>query len=295
MTDHVLRSLTTMRIGGACERLVRLKDLKDLSENLPKPIRILGNGSNVLIDDHGLKGSVIVVRDFPPSEPEIVSSSQDHVLIRASGGIFLPSLCRWAERNSLSGCEYMIGIPGTLGGAVVQNAGANEQELKDIFVEGEVFDLETHRLLTLSAKQADFAYRTSALKQKPNWIVVSALLKLHRASETDITTRIQKNLDYRKQKTPYSKPSLGSTFTRIPRDGGDWHFPGELIERVGLKGLQSGGARISPVHANYIVNEGGATFDDVMSLIKKIESEVFQKLGIRMHREILFWSDRDPI
>lgn len=281
-----------MKIGGQAECLLQLKDLESVREDLPQPLRILGNGSNVLIDDRGLKGTVIVMRDFPPPEPEILEETADRVLVRASAGLFLPSLCRWAEKKSLSGCEYMIGVPGTVGGAVVQNAGANQQELKDILKSVQVFNLESRKVQELSAENCRLNYRTSRFKGQKDVIVVSADLWLKRSEGSTIEKQIQTNLDYRKQKTPYSKPSLGSIYTRIPLSTTEWLFPGKLIEDAGLKGTQIGGAQISPVHANYIVNEKNASFDDVLSLMEKIETSVQSKFNVQLHREIEVWTDR---
>ena len=288
-----LRSLTTMKIGGEPERLLRLQDLKDLSGSLPTPVRILGNGSNVLIDDQPLKGTVICVRDFPPSEPIILSEDSKSSLIQVSAGMFLPALCRWAEKRTLSGVEYMIGVPGTLGGAVVQNAGAHEQEISFVLKSAILFDLKSHQTQEVSNLDLQFSYRHSFLKDRDDLLVVSAKLELSKEKTlAQIQERITLNQNYRREKTPYNKPSLGSVFTRLPDGKGGWLYPGKLIEDAGLKGLQVGGARVSELHANYIVNEGNATFDDVMSLIAMIEKIIFEKFSIRMNREILIWSDR---
>ena len=281
-----------MKIGGPAERLLLLRDVSSLNERLPEPVRILGNGSNVLIDDQGLKGTVIVVRDFPPSEPEVVSTSIEEAHVRVSAGMFLPSLARWTERQGLTGCEFMIGVPGTVGGAIAQNAGANDQEVADSLESAEIFDIKSQKCFVLSTEELKLAYRESILKLHPNWIVVSATFKLRRERSEIISAFVERNLAYRKQKTPYARPSLGSMFTRLPDGKGGWLFPGKLIEDVGLKGLREGGAQISPVHANYITNEGGATFDNVMALIHRIESEVKKKFSVSMRREILIWSDR---
>lgn len=281
-----------MKIGGPAERLVLLKDLADVETELPSPIRILGNGSNVLIDDRGLKGTVIVVRDFPPNEPKIVEDSEAGILIEASAGVFLPTLCRWTEKMGLTGCEYMVGVPGTVGGAVAQNAGANDQEISQILESVAVFDLKSHKTTRLSKDELQLKYRESVLKKNPHFLVLSARFRLKRESSEVISAFVARNIDYRKAKTPYNRPSLGSVFTRLSDGKGGWLFPGKLIEEVGLKGERLGGAQISPVHANYITNEGQATFDDVMGLIELIELRVKATFGVTMKREILIWSDR---
>lgn len=283
-----------MKIGGDAERLVQLRDLKELREELPKPIRILGNGSNILIDDRGLKGTVIVVRDFGALEPQILSESADEVEMRLSAGFYLPTLARWTSRRGLTGCEYMIGIPGTVGGALVQNAGANQQEFNFILVDAEFFNFKTQMLETWSKEQCALTYRHSALKSRADLLATSVRVRLKRDEVNSIESRIEMNLNYRKDKTPYSKPSLGSVYTRLEHAGG-WLYPGQLIEVSGLKGHRVGGAQVSNVHANYIVNEANATFDDVIALMKHIERVVFEVQGVKLVREILVWSDRDEI
>lgn len=303
-----LKNFTTMKIGGSPERLVKLRDFSESqfleflkTEKLPHPLRILGNGSNILIDDRGLKGSVLVVRDLGADrEPQILSNSSDETVeVEVPAGFFLPSLCRWAQRQGLSGCEYMIGVPGTVGGAVVQNAGANAQELSHILISARIVNLKYNDVVEKSASELGLSYRHSALMKDSNQLVLSARLRLKRSDANEIQKRIEANQSYRKSKTPSTKPSLGSVFTRIRKDPRKpesdpeaWYYPGKLIEEAGLKGHQIGGAQISPIHANYITNEGNACFDDVMALIKLCEAKVLETSGQNLTREILIWSDR---
>ncbi|MDB5037483.1 MAG: murB [Bacteriovoracaceae bacterium] len=290
MRASSLRTFSTIKIGGSAEAIVQLKDLQNHRE-LPKPIRILGNGSNVLIDDCGLKGTVIITRDFSNPEPVILEENKNEVFLSVSAGLYLPTLSHWTGKRGLTGCEYMVGVPGTFGGAIIQNAGANEQELKDILVSVEVYDVHSAQIKNLSVDECKLSYRHSALKDFPNLLVTSAKIRLKRKPSAEIEKQIELNLAYRKEKTPYSKPSLGSVFTRI-KEGSAWIYPGKLIEDAGLKNLRIGGAMVSPVHANYIVNEGGATFEDVVTLIGEIEKKVFEHSGKKLFREILIWSDR---
>lgn len=293
MASHAqtLRTYSTIKIGGPAEKILFLNQLGDLLTDVPQPIRILGNGSNILMDDRGLKGTVILTRDFSESEPEILSETSTTADIFVSVGMYLPKLSSWAAKRGLSGCEYMIGVPGTVGGAILQNAGANEQEMQMILKSVVVFDLETHEEVDLDVADCQLTYRHSFLKSKPNWLVTSAVIQLQKKNAIEIQNKMDLNLAYRKSKTPYSKPSLGSIYTRLKK-GEDWIYPGQLIEAAGLKGLQVGGAAVSPVHANYIVNEGGASFEDVIKLMERIESRVFEDSGHRLEREILVWTDR---
>lgn len=293
--SFLLRRYSTIKIGGEVEKHLFLSDFirsKVDLESLPKPIRVLGNGSNTLIDDRGLSGTVILTREDQLPQPELIQESADKTVIRVASGMFLPALARWTARQGLSGCEYMIGVPGTLGGAVVQNAGANDQELSFILLQAEVLDLQSGRRQWMSLQECHLEYRASHFLKSPHFLVLQADLQLKKGESAKIESQTQLNLDYRKQKTPYSKPTLGSTFTRLKAADGTWIFPGKLIEEAGLKGFRMGRMSVSEVHANYIVNEGGATFKDALSLIEEIEKQVFEKTKIRLQREILIWSDQ---
>ena len=291
MNKSFVRVFSTLKIRSTAERILRLKDLSELKSDFPPPVRILGNGSNILMDDLGLKGTLVIVRDFPPKEPVLLREKKDSVELKVSAGMFLPTLARWAAKRSLTGCEYMIGIPGTVGGAVLQNAGANGQEIKDILIAIETYDLKTGECSELSKEECQLSYRSSRLKGNPFKIVFSATLRLQKAPASFIEDNLEKNLRYRKEKTPYSKPSLGSIYTRLQTSNG-WLYPGKLIEEAGLKGTRVGGAVVSPIHANYIVNDGGATFFDVMKLMEIIEKKVLAHSGHSLQREIVVWTDR---
>lgn len=269
--------------------MIWLSELEDQLSALPKPIRVLGNGSNTLIDDRGLKGTVILTKEDQLSEPELLRTWNDRSLVRVQAGFSLPRLAKWAARQGLSGCEFMVGVPGTLGGAVLQNAGANEQDTKDILEQVLIFDLDEARHFNLSAQDCDLRYRWSSLKEK-NWVVLSADLILKKAAATETEAKTQLNLNYRKQQTPYARPSLGSTFTRIQKDGA-WLYPGKLIEEAGLKGHRVGQVSVSEKHANYIINEGGGRFEEAYQLILEIEQRVLEHSGVKLEREVLIWSD----
>jgi len=258
--------------------------------SLPEPIRILGFASNILIDDRGLRGTVLITRDDELPEPQILREDDRKLTIKVGSGFSMQRLARWSSKRGLSGCEYMIGIPGSLGGALLQNAGANEQDLSMILESAEVFDLSTRERRTLRCSDCSLSYRSSNLKQHPEILVLELELELKKASVDECESRLHLNLDYRKQKTPYQKPSLGSTWTRL-KHGEDWLYPGQLIENAGLKGLKLGSIKISEVHANYLINEGDATFVDALALIKTVEQKVFEQSGVKLQREILIWSD----
>lgn len=282
-----------MKIGADPDLLLFLDDvIGQIDPKLwPQPLRILGNGSNVLIDDVALRGTVLVTRQKKSIEPEIIEVSDKCSRIRCSAGMYLPTLAAWALKNSLSGCEYMVGVPGTVGGAVVQNAGANQQEMKFILHSVDTLNLKTLERKTFTSSECSLVYRSSLFKNLSDQLIVSADLILNSEDPVKIREKMDLNLSYRKASTPYFKASLGSIYTRIPV-GDSWLFPGKLIEEAGLKGESVGGASVSEVHANYIVNNGNATFADVLSLMKKIEQRVYEHSGTHLHREIVVWSDR---
>lgn len=288
-----LRRFSAIKIAGEVEKLLSLSELlANPHQELPTPIRILGNGSNVLMDDRGLRGSIILTREDQIPEPKILEKNSKESVVEVSAGLFLPALSRWAAKEGLAGCEYMIGIPGTVGGAVVQNAGAGGQEIKDILQSVQIFDLETRTQKSLDVRDCDLRYRASRFHEEPTKIVLSAKLRLHSASRESIEAKMEENVEYRRNKTPWTRPTLGSTFTRIPKDN-DWLYPGRLIEEAGLKGFKQGRMSVSEIHANYIVNEGQASFEEAMQLIETIEKVVAEKTGIQMQREIQIWTDRD--
>lgn len=285
----LLRKFSTIKIGGEAESLCWLSELSSRFEQLPRPFRVLGNGSNVLMGEK-LSGTVILTRETVVPDPELQRETSDEAWIEAPSGIFLPRLAKWASERGFSGVEFMVGVPGTLGGAVVQNAGANQQETKDVLEAIEWFDFQKAGLKWRDAKDLDLQYRHSSL-QSEEGVVTRVRLRLKKDDPEKIKARTQLNLDYRRQKTPFSKPSLGSMYTRLPRgDGPDsWYFPGQLIEEAGMKGERIGDIEVSRDHANYFINLGEAKFSDVLRLMSKVEEAVLKNSGIQLQPEIQIW------
>lgn len=266
-----------------------MSELSGRIDDLPQPIRVLGNGSNVLMSET-LRGTVILTREESLAAPEIVREEPDEMQLILPAGMFLPSLSKWTADRALTGAEFMVGVPGTIGGAVVQNAGANEQKTSSLVVEVEAWDLESAALRWVSAADAEFAYRSSRF-QREKFLLRRVKLRLKRGEPEEIQARLKLNLDYRRQKTPFSRPSLGSMFTRIPKEDGDWWYPGQLIESVGLKGFRRGQTQISEVHANYFVNLGGARFSEVLSLMDLAQERVLKETGLELRPEVQIWQD----
>lgn len=292
-SSRALKKFSCLKLGGTSQVFTEIKDfLKEPERSWPEPIRFLGNGSNVLIDEAGLRGSVVHCRGFQALEPISLGRSKEYVDCEWEASVFMPALSRWASAESLSGCEYMIGVPGCLGGGVVQNAGAHEQEIRDLLQSVKVFNLGSRRFEELSAQDCQLKYRSSIFLERPEFLIVGVSLRLRPGDSATIQSRMESNLKYRKEKTPWTQATLGSTFARIPKPEGGWHYPGQLLEAVGMKGQSQGGVMFSDLHANYLVNTGEACFADAMQLIREAQKRVHESFGLKLPLEIHLWSDR---
>ncbi len=281
-----LAKLTTFRVGGNAEYLFLPKTAGLLQAALQwarqkeLPVTILGAGSNLLISDRGLSGLVICTRAMRHTEFDAVTGK-----VVAAAGEPWSSLAWKAARHGLQGFEWTIGIPGTVGGAVVMNAGAHGGETADILVEADVLSPDG-QLTTLKPEDLDFRYRTSNL-QGSDKTVVSATFQLspgHNAAQVKAATAT--DLRQRRETQPYHLPNCGSVF-RNPRP----HSAGKLIQDAGLKGYQIGQAQISTLHANFIVNLGGATAKDVLALIRHAQAVIYDRHGITLETEVKIIGD----
>jgi UDP-N-acetylmuramate dehydrogenase len=296
-----LAKLTTFRVGGSADYLAlpktpeQLKEALDWGRSEGLPITLLGAGSNLLISDRGLPGLVICTRALRHSEFDVVTGR-----VIAAAGEPWSSLAWKAARNGLSGFEWTIGIPGTVGGAVVMNAGAHGSETADILVEAEVVSPDG-TLTILKPEDLDFRYRTSNLQgkdaqnQNPR-IVTSATFQLsggHDAAVIKAATAA--DLQTRRKTQPYHLPNCGSVFRNPPGVDaeGKPYGAGRLIQAAGLKGHQIGQAQISTLHANFIVNLGGAKASDVLSLIRHAQAVVYERNGVELNTEVKIMGDFD--
>ena len=244
------------------------------------PYFVLGNGSNLLMSDHGLRGLVLqLTGDFMGSE---VSPNCNRTL-RVGAGLKLNVLLARAAKNEWTGLECFAGIPGTIGGAIRMNAGATLGETKDCLLEVQVV-LKDGTLRTLTVDELRMSYRTTHLPAGS--IVAFAQLRLSEERPSDCFQRIQHHMERRKAHSLFTSPSCGSTFTNPPND-----HAGRLIEAAGLKGFQIGEAQISPKHANFIVNLGKATSDDIRAVLEHAKQEVFRQFGVSLHQEVHFVGD----
>ena len=274
---------TSFRVGGAVEVMAFPKSREELAELLKasalldvKPA-ILGAGTNILAPDEGMAGLVICLKDCL-SGMELLDGNR----IQVAGGVTMTRAAVFAANHGLSGLEFAHGIPGTVGGGIYMNAGAYGGELKDICETVDVMDFDGN-VETVSASDMGFSYRHSILEDKPG-IVISAVFRLVPMEPEQIKAKMKDLQGKRTASQPLDLPSAGSAFKR-PAGG----FAAALIDEAGLKGYTVGGAAISTKHAGFAVNLGGATAQDVRSLLQQVSDIVFDKTGIRLESEIRIW------
>lgn len=277
--NEEMKNYTTFKIGGPVDILIKPDSIKSLAQAIKLcriyevPYYILGNGSNLLVADEGFRGVVIqIYTNF--SEIKVEGNT-----VTAQAGALLSKIANKALEHSLAGFEFAHGIPGTLGGAVVMNAGAYGGEMKHVLVSCDVLDLEGN-ILTLSNEDLELGYRKSVI-QKKGYIVLSATIGLKEGNKEEISDSMKELMARRKEKQPLDKPSAGSTFKRP-----EGYFAGKLIMDSGLKGYQIGGAMVSDKHSGFVVNNGGATFKDVESLIKHVQEIVKEKYQVLLEPEV---------
>ena len=301
--NYPLAEETTFKIGGPAEFFVatycshQLKDAVEEAKKMNVPVTILGGGSNVIVPSEGVDGLTIKLRDG-----NIDFLSKKNNLIKVGAGVTLPMISRFALKNRLTGLEWAMGVPGTVGGAIYGNAGAFGQWISEIIEEVEV--LEGEEVKVLKRKDLKFGYRESTFKSR-NLTILRASLKLESADEKKIRERVNKYLEHRNENHPVDMPCAGSIFKNPETTIDDKKllekYPelktfnqrgvlsaGYLIEKTGLKGVQIGGAKISEKHANFIVNTGEANSEDVKALIRKVKEEVFERFGVGLEREVRF-------
>lgn len=270
---------TTWKIGGPAEVFVEPKSteaLKCLMEVIKKegiPWRVIGRGSNLLVGDLGIQGVVIKLGE-QFSDLEINGET-----IKVGGGYSIIKLATIISKEGLSGLEFAGGIPGSVGGAVFMNAGAHGSDISDILIKAQVL-FEDGRIEWIPNDEMEFDYRTSRL-QKEKGVCVEAIFQMKAGNKEEIVGEMQKNKDYRRKSQPWNYPCAGSVF-RNPLP----HFAGQLIEKAGLKGYQIGGAQISDMHGNFIVNVNEAKAEDVLALIDHIKKTIYSKYKIEMETEV---------
>ncbi len=273
---------TSFRVGGPADSLVFPADLEDL-QHISRwclqekiPCFVLGNGTNLLVRDGGIRGLVISLSRLPGGI-EAAARGLDG-LVRAGAGEILGKLVEFAWRQELAGLEFAAGIPGTVGGALFMNAGAFQGEMKDV-VESVRFMDASGNIFTRNRNECKFSYRSMFLQNGE--VILEGRLRLKKGNAQEIRTRGEEIIRRRLAKHPYDLPSAGSVFKNPPEGPA-----GKLIEEVGLKGMRIGDAQVSEKHANFIVNRGRARAGDILALIERIREKVCQEKGILLETEI---------
>ena len=284
--DVSLASYTSYRVGGQAEWFVMPKTVGQLTSSLRwamhqrLPITMLGAGSNLLVSDHGLPGLVICSRHLRGVNFDAATGQ-----LTVASGEPLPNLAWKAARKGWRGLEWAVGVPGTVGGAVFMNAGAHGTCTADGLIEAEGITL-AGETVKLFPEDLQFSYRTSSLQSQLH-IVTQAVFQLSPGHRPEtVVADTQAALDRRRSTQPYHLPSCGSVF-RNP----EAHAAGWLIEQTGLKGHQIGGAQVSTLHANFIVNCGEAKAQDVLSLIRYVQAQVEKQWSLRLHPEVRLMGD----
>ncbi|MBO4326968.1 MAG: UDP-N-acetylmuramate dehydrogenase [Clostridia bacterium] len=294
--DALLKRYTTFRIGGPADILVNVSDTASLVRVMTvllehdAPYFMIGRGSNLVFADGGFRGTVVRSCEGTGSEGfRIVSDNEEEAVVYGFAGSTLSSLSSYACDNELTGLEFASGIPGSIGGGVLMNAGAYGGELSQCVIKSTYLDLSGDRPLEgqLEGEAQKFGYRDSAY-QHNGFIVTGAFFRLGKGrAREEIASKMRELNARRRDKQPLEFPSAGSAFKRPPGD-----FAGRLIEASGLKGFRIGGAQVSEKHCGFIVNRGGATAEDVKAVINAVRERVFADSGVMLEPEIKFAKER---
>lgn len=279
LKDEPMKKHTTFRVGGPADIFIKPTDedslvklMKFLNKENVEPF-ILGQGSNLLVRDEGIRGVVICIHKA------LTELTLDEDVIYTGSGNTVPDVAKFAQRNSLSNMEQVSGIPGSIGGAVVMNAGAYGGEFKDFVLDVKVLnkDMEVEYI---SNKDMEFRYRGSSVLDR-GYIVLGARLKLVKKDQSEIDILMDDFTNRRVKKQPLNYPSAGSTFKRP-----EGYYAAALIEEAGLKGLVHKGAMVSKKHAGFIINHDDASYKDVIELIKLVQKEVYDYSGVMLEPEV---------
>lgn len=272
---------TTFRVGGAAECFVEIQNAQELQKvqrylyQVEYPFTVVGNGSNLLVSDNGYEG---IVLQLGKRMSEIKVSGN---VITAQSGASMAQAATAALQNGLTGLEFASGIPGTVGGGVVMNAGAYGGELSQVVTQVQVLD-KNSEFLTLDNDTMEFGYRRSTIRQRP-FIVTEVVFELSPGDPADIRAKMDELAVRRREKQPLEFPSAGSTFKRP-----EGHYAGELIMKANLRGFQVGGARVSDKHCGFVINAGNASAADIMDVIWEVQRRVKERFGVELEPEVVF-------
>ena len=284
LTNEPMSRHTTFRIGGPADLFLlpntveEIKKIREICIQEQESYFILGNGSNLLVSDSGFRGVIIqTYRNLAQIQVEEDCS-------RAQAGALLSGIAQAAKAASLTGFEFAAGIPGTLGGAVVMNAGAYGGEMKDVLKEATVLDSEG-QIRRIPAGKLAMGYRTSVIKEA-GYMVLEAVISLKKGDPDQIRETMKDLTQRRISKQPLEYPSAGSTVKRP-----EGYFAGKLIMDSGLRGYTHGGAQVSEKHCGFVINTGGATARDVCELMEHVQKTVYEKYNVKLEPEVKFLGD----
>lgn len=299
---------TTFRVGGNADIFVKVKNIDELKHIIKVAkkndvhITVIGNGSNILVKDNGIRGIVAKI-EFEDVEIKNENTSDDNVIVAVGAGVKLAVLAQMLLQKGITGFEFASGIPGTIGGAVKMNAGAYGSEMKDIVISTKCLDLKRYDMIgeknniddieieeviekadepdiiELSNEEQQFVYRDSIFSNK-RYVILETKLRLQYGNKEEIKSKMDELLSSRRKKQP-NMPSAGSTFKR-----GEDYITAKLIDECGLKGYTIGGAQVSDKHAGFIINNGDATAQDILDLISYVKKTVYEKTGKMIKLEI---------
>ena len=278
LENEAMSKHTTFRIGGNADMFVSPKvsqvaDIMKLAKEYDVPVTIIGNGSNLLVGDKGIRGLVL---SFGKDAEEIQVDGNCMVV---SAGALLSKIAAEAAKHSLTGLEFAAGIPGTLGGAIVMNAGAYDGEIKDVLISATILTPDGD-VLELSNSELDLSYRHSCIPEN-GYIVLGAILELMPGDEVQIREKMADFKNRRIEKQPLEYPSAGSTFKRP-----EGHFAGKLIQDAQLRGYTVGGAQVSEKHCGFVINKGDATAQDIVQLMDDVKRIVLDKFQVELEPEV---------
>lgn len=279
--NEPMKKHTTFSVGGEAKLYICIKEISQLQQLMSYltgnkiPYFIIGNGSNLLVSDNGFNGVIIEIGNA------FSGVSVENNRIRAKAGTLLSKVSNYAMKESLSGIEFASGIPGTIGGAVVMNAGAYDGEMKQVVKEVTIL-CPDGKIITLSNDEMQFGYRFSVIKKNP-YVVLEVALELDKKEQKEIKKKMEDFSNRRREKQPLEYPSAGSTFKR-PKG----YYAGKLIMDSNLRGFKIGGAQVSEKHCGFIINKDNAAAKDIYLLVKEVQKRVKETSGVMLETEIIF-------
>ncbi len=278
LKNEIMSKHTSFKVGGpvdlfiTVETIEQLKDTIKILKHQNIEYKVIGNGSNLLVKDEGYRGAII--------KPSFNSIEIKEDIVEVGAGVKNGMLAQKLLQKELTGFEFAAGIPGTIGGAMVMNAGAHGREMKDIVDAVTYYNCENDEIETIKKEECNFEYRNSKFKNS-NVIIIKAILKLQKANSIEIKQKMDEYKQFRIEKQPIEYPSAGSTFKR----GADF-ITAKLIDEAGLKGYTIGGAQVSEKHAGFIINKNNATATDIINLIEEVQKIVYEKFNKKIELEI---------